>query len=250
MGRVASPQVEPRSFKALTTRRARRARHLATLHREAAPLLSFLARVAEWQAVVDSHEPLAALPLLIGIAREHGPATLARAASKLDADVCALAMSDYRRTADCSRVESFFARALLMPMAAVEELSEGAAAVVAALSTACPRCGHPPQVGVLVPEGHGTRLVLVCSLCLSEFDAPRARCVACGHSDERRLGYFASGAGAPWQAVTCDACHAYLHLVSAGEDTVPDVDEVAGLVVDAWACGRGLRKVHPNLMGV
>lgn len=212
----------------------------------------FLARVAEWQGVVDGDDPLTALPLLIGIVRAHGPRPLARAASQLDGPACARAMNDYRRTADCTGVESFFARALLMPVAAVAPPPPGPIdAVVRAMASACPRCGHPPQVGVLAPEGHGTRLELVCSLCLFQFDAPRARCVACGQSDERRLGYFSSEGAVPWQAVTCDECHAYLHLVS-GADTelVPDVDEVSGVVIDAWASERGLRKVHPNLLGV
>lgn len=251
MGRLASRQVEPRDFKVLTARRAARARQLAMRHAEAAPLLEFLARVAEWQAEVDTNCPLAALSGLLALTRMHGPSPLARAASTLDAEACRRAMDNYRRTADGTGVMSFFARALLMPMAAVAPPPDVAAPAVRALATACPRCGHPPQVGVLAPEGHGTRLVLVCSLCLHQFGAPRSRCVACGQSDERRLGYFSSAEGVPWQAVTCDDCLAYLHLVSGADtDLVPDVDEVSGVVIDAWAFEHGLHKVQPNLMGL
>lgn len=242
--------MEPRDFKELTARRATRARDLATSYPEAAVLLEFLARVAEFQGQVDVSDPLASLPPLLAMARAHGPRPLAAVAEGLDRARCAKAMEHYRHTADASTPESFFARALLMPVVAASG-DVAAPRVPSGVSGGCPRCGHPPQVGILQPEGQGTRLVLVCSLCATHYETPRARCVACGQADERRLGYYKVEGSAPWQAVVCEVCERYLHVV-AGEvaGVVADVDEVAGVALDAWAHERGWRKVHPNLVGI
>lgn len=112
----------------------------------------------------------------------------------------------------------------------------------------CPNCGEPPQCGCLRPEGHGTRFLLVCSLCATEWAFPRGQCPACG---EPTVFYAAENLHHV-QTEVCDSCARYLHVIHLGKDpaAVPLVDEVAALAMDVWAVERGLHKIHPNLVGL
>lgn len=134
------------------------------------------------------------------------------------------------------------------------ELSTAGASTPAADAerAACPHCGHPPQTGCLRPQGDGTALLLVCSLCLAEWPFPRLRCPACGQSDHHKISFYSSDAFAYLEVQVCDACNTYLHLVHLEKETqaIPDVDELAALPLDVWAREKGYHKLQPNLAGI
>ena len=118
-------------------------------------------------------------------------------------------------------------------------------------SNRCPQCGQKPQCAVLVPEGHGSAYLLMCSLCLAEWRFPRAQCAWCGGEGE--LAYYANEEMFPHiQTQTCDACQRYLHVIDLGKDVAacPDVDEIAALPLDVWAVDSGYEKITPNLIGI
>lgn len=112
----------------------------------------------------------------------------------------------------------------------------------------CPNCGEPPQCGCLRPEAHGTKFFLVCSLCATEWLFPRTECPSCGEP----VIFYSAEHMDHVQTQVCDSCGHYLHIIHVGKDpaAVPLVDEVAALAMDVWALERGLRKIHPNLVGV
>lgn len=282
MGGLPPPQVASRNFQALSLRRAARARALSGGYTEAADLLSFLARVCELQARVDPNHPLGALSELVELARQSGSRLLTAGAGEMDDERCAAAMCTYLQTADSSRPDAFFARVLLMPVAANatdpadlrkscehalgDRLASPASGAPAWPSTPspCPWCAHPPQLVVLTPDGHGTRVSLACSLCLRTRDTPRGQCPGCGQGDERRLAYYTENLGAtprgprtdgpirgPGQLVVCEECQGYLQVTTtAGDPFLGDVDEVAGVALDAWAAQQGWHKVQVNLLGL
>ena len=154
------------------------------------------------------------------------------AARSLDEETCRRALED------AASPRSFFARVLFQAAADPPRIS----------GPGCPRCGHPPQAGCLRPQGDGTALSLVCSLCFQEWPAARDRCSACG-SEVR----FHEAAELPHLRVrTCESCRLYLHIVRLDVDpeAIPEVDEIAGLSLDVWARELGFEKIFPNLVGI
>lgn len=184
---------------------------------------------------------------LIRLVQEKGSQVLKQAAASLDEAACREALYAYVEQVDTTSARSFFARVLLQPRV----ISQGGGNQ-SHIDNRCPYCGHPPQVGVLRPEGDGAALTLVCSLCLSEWPFPRSQCAACGERDEKQLAYYSPEQMAHLQTQTCDTCRRYLHHVDLSKEltAVPDVDEVAALPLDVWALERGFQKLHPNLVGI
>ena len=113
----------------------------------------------------------------------------------------------------------------------------------------CPHCGNPPQAGCLRPEGDGTALSLVCSLCGNEWPFPRGHCPGC---DSDKLAFYAAEGFDHIQVQACDACRRYLHLINLAKDpeAIPEVDELAALPLDVWAREQGYVKLYPNLAGI
>ena len=50
----------------------------------------------------------------------------------------------------------------------------------------------------------------------------------------------------------CQSCRAYLKAIDVTRDgtAVPEVDELASVVLDLWAAGNGYTKLQPNLFGM
>ena len=119
-------------------------------------------------------------------------------------------------------------------------------------SNRCPTCGQKPQCAVLYPEGHGSAYRLMCSLCLAEWNFPRAQCAWCGGEGEGELAYYSLEIFPHIQTQTCDSCQRYLHVIDIGKDAeaCPDVDEIAALPLDVWAVDSGFEKINPNLIGI
>jgi FdhE protein len=120
--------------------------------------------------------------------------------------------------------------------------------------TACPFCGHPPQLSVLRGDSAsdaGGR-ALQCAMCATEWPWRRVLCPQCGEEDERRLGYYKTPELDHLRLDVCDSCGHYVKSVDLTRfgRAVPLVDEVAGAPLDLWAGERGYRKIVVNLVGL
>jgi hypothetical protein len=207
-----------------------RARVLVERFPEAREALEFFAAVVDFQGDWEALRSLVAAK---------GPALLRDLADAITESEVKEAIDCYLRGEDRESPASFFARLLLRrdpPRAAGVH------------SNRCPQCGQSPQCGCLRPEGNGTAFFLVCSLCAHEWPFPRAQCPACGEP----AVFYASERIDHVQTQVCESCARYFHVIRLEKDAaaVPMVDEVAALAMDVWALERGLRKIHPNLVGL
>lgn len=147
--------------------------------------------------------------------------------------------------------EQFCARGFLEPYA--EFLAEHTELpVLEKTPDVCPRCAAKPQLGVLRPEGDGTRRTLVCSLCATEWSYGRIGCPACGEKSETNLAVYIAGELKHVRVEACETCRAYIKTVDLSKDghAVPLVDEIAALPLDLWAAEKGYRKLQANLLGL
>ncbi len=259
----------PRDFEKLSIKRVQRARVLSKRHPASQDALLFYSEICGFQqtlartletsagastsagtsqrpcldfgAVVSFRQPLVDLVLA------KAPDPLQRLAEDLDDASCRAALEAYLCQRDTISPRSFFARVLLQPAVAVSHRDPPSEAL-----QLCPHCGHPPQVGCRRPQGDGTALSLVCSLCLTEWPFARGHCPACGFADEKKLVYYSAPELEHLQVQVCGSCRKYLHQVNFAKDpeAVPDVDEIAALPLDVWAAKQSFRKLHLNLVGM
>jgi formate dehydrogenase maturation protein FdhE len=212
-------------------RRAARARQLARKYPSAAESLEFLALVSEAQNG--------------GLDLEGVNRLLARIAPRPLSEVSAVEadIERYLRNPDPSKLTSLHARILLEgnpPQApVVDDVAE----------PACPRCGHPAQLGILRPVGEGAALSLACSLCRHEWPVSRRSCPACGSES---LEFHGAAEYPATTTQSCTACRSYFHILDLGKDPemVLEADEVAAQPLDVWAIEQGLRKIYPNWTGL
>ncbi len=112
-------------------------------------------------------------------------------------------------------------------------------------SGACPVCGSPPVAGVV--QGGDRLRFLSCSLCASEWNVPRVRCVLCG--GEGDLAYYEVEGDAGGRAEACPSCRAYVKLFDEekrpGVD--PAADDAATLALDLLLAEDGWSRVGANL---
>jgi FdhE protein len=215
------------------------------------------ARAAGWKRIEAL--PVASLvPRFRRFVRDVEPAAtdvlaaLARSLETVDDDVLTRLLADFlgRRPLDDVAAE-FFPRAFLQPIAEaaaadVDDAGDGSARL-------CPRCGWPPQVGVLrdEPDLRGARL-LVCSLCASSWRYRRARCPRCAEDDPEKLVHHLSEALPHVRVDACRTCNGYLKTVDLRKDgmAVPLVEDLATVELDVWCVEQGWEKVRRNLMGL
>lgn len=268
-------------------RRIDRARELAAVHPFSAEILRFYSKLTafqkdcylQFQSVNGSRNgPLPSLPpaldevdlgLLmtrwepfLSLIRDEAPAPLAEFARELNSRGPSAGREALRsswRGAMGSRsgcvtdnaFEAFCTRAFLQPYA--EYLSHHTDVLEPPIRRpACPRCGSPPLVGVLRPEGDGAKRSLVCSFCRTEWDFLRIACPACEERDERKICVYSTPAFACVRVEACDACRRYIKTIDLTKDglAVPEVDELAALPLTLWADENGYSKVARNIMGV
>jgi uncharacterized protein YbaR (Trm112 family) len=119
---------------------------------------------------------------------------------------------------------------------------------------ACPFCGGPPQLSILQSgaDADGGGRELLCATCRTAWPLRRILCPHCGEEDERRLGYFHSGAFDHLRVDACETCRHYLKTVDLTRlgRAAPLVDEVAGAALDLWAREQGYEKIELNLLGL
>lgn len=146
-------------------------------------------------------------------------------------------------------MERFCALAFLRPYA--EFLATQAARMTTARATLCPVCGGKPVAGVLRPEGDGGKRLLLCGLCMTEWEYRRVVCANCEEEREEKVCVYTAREFEHVRIEACDTCHAFLKTVDMTRDgrAVAEVDELASIPLTLWAQEKGYEKIEPNLLG-
>ena len=117
----------------------------------------------------------------------------------------------------------------------------------------CPCCGGPPGSSVVVGDANieGVRYVQ-CSLCATQWNHVRVKCVSCGST--KGIAYQAiEGIANTIKAETCDECRTYVKILNQRKDMElePVADDVASLGLDLLVTEAGWRRagVNPFLLG-
>jgi FdhE protein len=246
--------------------RAARARVLAARYPAAAGVLTFYAKLAEYQSslldsAADTSPDEAALvamvpPFLDWLSRE-APARLAQSALDLRSAPgdwggrLASAFTDEGSNVPEDAVAMFVAESIVQPWAEREAKMLAPQSVPGAQTPArCPACGCAPVAGVLREEGHGARRTLVCARCATEWSFRRVCCPACGEDDFDSLPVYTADPFEHVRVEACDRCRRYLKSVDLTRDglAIPQVDDLASLPLDLWAREQGYVRVHANLL--
>ena len=128
-----------------------------------------------------------------------------------------------------------------------------AARLVRIADGACPACGSGPVSSAIVGwEGaHGTRFC-TCSMCATQWNVPRIRCLSCG--SEKGIAYHSLECGnSHVSGETCDGCKSYVKMLHQHKDAAldPVADDVASLALDLTLGKEGWQRAsaNPFLMG-
>lgn len=145
---------------------------------------------------------------------------------------------------------AFFVHSLLQPQA--EYVAQRTKTSTDATPPLCPFCNSKPQVGVLRPEGDGSKRSLICSLCSTEWNFRRVVCPSCGEQNKDLLPVYTASEFDYVRVEACDTCHTYLKCIdlSKNGNAVPVVDELASVSLNLWAQENKYSKLSPNLFGV
>jgi len=109
----------------------------------------------------------------------------------------------------------------------------------------CPICAKLPVAMIL----QGNCRMLLCGLCFHQWEHAGTQCLACGGETTKTVP-DETAQEFPYIAIeVCRACRTYLKTIGDGS-TVPEVDELASVVVDLWAVAQGLTKLQTNLFGL
>ncbi|MCX6631328.1 MAG: formate dehydrogenase accessory protein FdhE, partial [Candidatus Solibacter sp.] len=116
----------------------------------------------------------------------------------------------------------------------------------------CPFCTEKPVAAVVRPEGDGGKRFLLCWLCFTEWGSGDGLCPHCGETSKRKLRIYTDEEFPHIRVEACDTCRVYLKLIDLTRDgrAVPDVDELASVVLDLWAAKHGYTKLQTNLFGM
>ncbi len=116
----------------------------------------------------------------------------------------------------------------------------------------CPRCGSPPVLAILRPEGDGGKRFLLCSRCDTEWEFRRLVCPACGEEDGGKLPVYIAEEFPHVRVEACDSCRRYVKCIDLTRNglAVPVADEIASVALDLWARENGYTKLQLNLLGL
>jgi FdhE protein len=146
-------------------------------------------------------------------------------------------------------MHAFYARVIAQAEA---EARARAALPATGVQPLCPLCGEKPVAAVLRPEGDGGKRFLLCSLCFSEWEFRRLLCPNCGEEDPSKLAVYTAEEFPHVRVEACESCKAYLKAIDLTKNglAVPEVDELASVVLDLWAGEHGYTKLQTNLFGL
>jgi FdhE protein len=118
---------------------------------------------------------------------------------------------------------------------------------------ACPSCGGAPSASAIVGwEGsHGTRFC-TCSMCATQWNVVRIKCLVCGSADG--IAYHSiEGGSETIMGETCENCSSYVKMFHQHKDAAldPVADDVASLALDLTLTKEGWTRasINPFLMG-
>jgi len=222
-------------------RRIERAQELAKESPVLPELLDFYQQIARFQSTVAEGPPPANLEALLALIRRSAPDLMAQAARP------GITWDDLLRSAD--PMHAFFARVLLQADAAARARRSP---VATGVQPHCPFCAEKPVAAVLRPEGDGGKRFLLCGLCFTEWEYRRLLCPNCGEEDKDKLPVYTAEEFPHIRVESCDTCRVYLKAIDLTKDgrAVPEVDELASVVLDLWAAEHGYSKLQPNLFGM
>lgn len=117
----------------------------------------------------------------------------------------------------------------------------------------CPCCGGPPVTSAVIADLNvdGVRYVQ-CSLCATQWNHVRVKCVSCGST--KGISYQAiEGIADTIKAETCDECRTYVKILNRRKDPELEAvaDDVASLGLDLLVTEAGWQRagVNPFLLG-
>lgn len=115
-------------------------------------------------------------------------------------------------------------------------------------SPLCPVCGSHPMVSVVQigDPTHGVRY-LVCSLCQSQWHAPRAKCTNC--ESPKPVAFLGESEKSSIQGECCDSCNSYVKLLSLMRDAHLEAcaDDLASIALDVSLSNEGYGRTARNL---
>lgn len=118
----------------------------------------------------------------------------------------------------------------------------------------CPFCGGAPWIGARrdASQMEGSKRMLGCALCGSEWMFQRILCPSCFEEEPGRLPSFQTDAHPAVRIEACETCHRYVKSLDLSEDTrpIPEVDDLVSLSMDLWAVEQGLTRIEPGLAGL
>ena len=211
-------------------RRIERAEELARESPVYPEILNFYIEIARFQSAPPQN-----LDALLEVIRRSGPEPMKEAARGL-----------FNGT---DPMHAFFARVILQ---AQTEAQARTASIKPGVQPICPFCGEKPVAAVLRPEGDGGKRFLLCSLCFTEWEFRRILCPNCGEEDKDKLPIYTAEEFPHVRVEACDTCKVYLKSVDLTKNglAVPEVDELASVVLDLWASEHGYTKLQTNLFGL
>jgi FdhE protein len=222
-------------------RRIERAQELAKESPVLPELLEFYQQIARFQSTVAEGPAPTNLEALLALIRRTAPDLMAQAARP------GITWDDLLRSAD--PMHAFFARVLLQADAAARARRSP---VATGIQPHCPFCAEKPVAAILRPEGDGGKRFLLCGLCFTEWEYRRLLCPNCGEDDKEKLPVYTAEEFPHIRVESCDTCRVYLKAIDLTKNgrAVPEVDELASVVLDLWAAEHGYTKLQPNLFGM
>lgn len=114
-------------------------------------------------------------------------------------------------------------------------------------SSLCPVCGSHPVASVVRVGDRDAHRYLACSLCLSEWYGPRARCTNC--ETPKEVSILGESQESLVQGECCDDCHGYLKIMYQSRDPLMDVvaDDLASIQVDLALANEDYLRTGRNL---
>jgi FdhE protein len=87
-----------------------------------------------------------------------------------------------------------------------------------------------------------------CGLCFTEWAFERIVCPSCGERRFDALPVYTAEQITGVRIDGCDSCGVYLKTIDASKDgtSVPEVDDLATLTLDLWACEHGYQRLRPT----
>jgi len=111
----------------------------------------------------------------------------------------------------------------------------------------CPVCGSHPVASVVRVGERDLHRYLICSLCASEWYAPRARCTNC--ETPKEVSMLGDTRDSALQGECCEECRGYLKLMFQAKEPLIDAvaDDLASISLDLALSAEGFSRTGRNL---